>query len=200
GSDDILEEWFIDKHLYHFSALTLGRMLEAAGFEILQAPDPADLINLLFVARKRNPAAREIAADPAEALRTQALFTRYVASRAANRAALVDAAREIENLKPRRIAMWGAGRLFDSLVLAGGFDPSQLTLLIDAHLAEHMKERHGMSLSTPEALSATPVDVAVVMSRGLAEEIAADIRRRAPAARIILYADLLARARLSHAA
>ena len=75
-----------------------------------------------------------------------------------------------------------------------------MTLLIDAHLPEHMAERHGMRLSTPEALSATAVDVVVVMSRGFAEEIAADIRRRAPGAQIILYADLLARARLSQAA
>src|SRR5665213_2620783 len=29
GGRDILEEWFIDKHLFHFSATTLGRMIEA---------------------------------------------------------------------------------------------------------------------------------------------------------------------------
>ena len=29
GGDDILEEWFIDKHLYHFSKITLTRMIEA---------------------------------------------------------------------------------------------------------------------------------------------------------------------------
>src|SRR5262249_38042009 len=51
GGDDILEEWFIDKHLYHFSARTLGRMIEAAGFTVIQQPDPNDLVNLLFVAR-----------------------------------------------------------------------------------------------------------------------------------------------------
>jgi len=44
------------------------------------------------------------------------------------------------------------------------------------------------------------VDVVVVMSRGFAEEIVAEAWRLAPDARIILYADLLARARLSRAA
>ena len=33
GGDDIVEEWFIDKHLYHFSHVTLTRMIEAAGFD-----------------------------------------------------------------------------------------------------------------------------------------------------------------------
>ena len=40
----------------------------------------------------------------------------------------------------------------------------------------------------------------VVMSRGFADEIVAEARRLAPKARIILYADLLARARLAKAA
>jgi SAM-dependent methyltransferase len=200
GSDDILEEWFIDKHLYHFSDITLVHMIETASFEIVEYPDPADAINLLIVARKRVTPKSDIPVAPFEVSRTELLFSLYVASRAANRAALVEAAREIESLKPRRIALWGAGRLFDSLVLAGGFDPATLSLLIDAHLTQHMEERHGTRLSLPETLKTTPVDVIVVMSRGFATEIVAETRRLAPNAQIILYADLLARARLARAA
>jgi len=43
-------------------------------------------------------------------------------------------------------------------------------------------------------------DVVVVMSRMFADEIAADVKHRAPRAQIILYADLLGRARLGRAA
>jgi len=201
GGDDILEEWFIDKHLYHFSAATLGRMIEAAGFTILAGPDPSDLINLLFVAQKTHAAAAQSASpDAAEAARAEALIQRYRRTRAANCTALKAAARELENLKPQRIALWGAGRLFDSLVLAGGFDPRQLALLIDAHLIQHMDSLHGAILSPPEALLTTPVDVIVAMSRGFAGEITAAAQCLAPQARIILYADLLARARLAQAA
>ena len=63
-----------------------------------------------------------------------------------------------------------------------------------------MPDRHGVKLSRPEALGATPVDVIVAMSRGFAGEIVAEAKKLAPNARVILYADLLARARLSHAA
>jgi SAM-dependent methyltransferase len=200
GGDDILEEWFIDKHLYHFSDVTLGRMIEAAGFTIVQHPDPNDRINLLFVARKEGTPRAEIATDPAEAFRALDLVSAYVATRSANCAALAGAARELESLKAHRVALWGAGRLFDSLVRVGGFDPSMFTHLIDAHLIQHMDSRHGVRLSPPHALTGSMADVVVVMSRGFADEIAAEVRRLAPKARIILYADLLARARLAKAA
>jgi hypothetical protein len=90
--------------------------------------------------------------------------------------------------------------LFDSLVRTGGFDPASLTLLIDAHLIQHMSSRHGTHLSPPGALAQTPVDVIVVMSRGFADEIVAQAGQLAPKARVILYTDLLARARLAEAA
>jgi 2-polyprenyl-3-methyl-5-hydroxy-6-metoxy-1,4-benzoquinol methylase len=200
GGDDILEEWFIDKHLYHFSETTLTRMIEAAGFTILERPDPRDSINLLIVAQKTGSAAALIGADPMEVARADNLIASYVRNRAINCAALTNAARELEDLKPQRVALWGAGRLFDSLVRAGSYDPSDLALLIDAHLINHMDSRHGVRLSPPHALSGAMVDVVVVMSRGFADEIVAEARRLAPKARIILYADLLARARLAKAA
>ena len=56
AADDIVEEWFIDKHLYHFSQRTLSRMVEASGFSILECPDPADSANLFLVARKNETA------------------------------------------------------------------------------------------------------------------------------------------------
>ncbi len=200
GGDDIVEEWFIDKHLYHFSAATLGRMIEAAGFEIIEPPDPKDRINLLFVARKTGPARTAFSGDPAEVARSEKLIASYLHTRAANRAALTNVARTLDGLKPQRLALWGAGRLFDALVRSGGFDPASLALLIDAHLIEHMESRHGVRLNPPEALAHTPVDAVVVMSRGFADEIVAAAQRLAPKARILRYADLLARARLAKAA
>lgn len=199
GGEDIVEEWFIDKHLFHFSARTLSRMIEAAGFTIIEQNDPADAINLLFVARKTGTPNTAIAADPAEAVQALALIASYRSTRAHNLAALSAAAREISALAPRRVALWGAGRLFDLLVREGGFDPAALALLIDANLKKHMDSRHGMALSTPDDLPGN-ADVVVVMSRMFADEITADVKTRAPRAEIILYADLLGRARAARAA
>jgi 2-polyprenyl-3-methyl-5-hydroxy-6-metoxy-1,4-benzoquinol methylase len=145
GGSDIVEEWFIDKHLFHFSARSLSRMITAAGFSIIEQVDPADSINLLFVARKTGRCDERNAADLAEVEQADRLIARYQHTRSRNLAALTQAARELNNLKPRRIALWGAGRLFDLLVTEGGFDPRQLNLLIDTHLKQYMHTRHGVA-------------------------------------------------------
>ena len=200
GGEDIVEEWFIDKHLFHFSARTLSRMIQAAGFTISEESDPADAVNLLFAAKKIGKATDDIAADPAEVMQAMNLMALYQRTRAKNLAALKGAAAELAALKPRKVALWGAGRLFDLLVREGGFDPATLSLLIDTHLKKHMDTRHGTALSLPDAMTDTNTDVVVVMSRMFADEITADVRRRAPRAQVILYADLLGRARLGRAA
>jgi SAM-dependent methyltransferase len=200
GADDIVEEWFIDKHLYHFSARTLTRMIEATGFEILEAPDANDRSNLLFVARKAAKTARPIASDPKEVRHAQALLAQYVATRACNLEALAAVAWELSQLAPRGVALWGAGRLFDSLVVHGRFDARGLTLLIDTHLKSLVGERHGCALADPEALSESDAGVVVVMSRDFAGEIAEHARALAPHAEIVFYSDLLSRARTRLAA
>jgi SAM-dependent methyltransferase len=200
GVGDIVEEWFIDKHLYHFSSRTLTRMVEAAGFEIVQSPDASDCENLFLVARKSAHRPAFVISDADEVEAAQDLFTAYIANRARNMAALTAVAAELATLAPKGVAMWGAGRLFDSLVVHGCFDAKALSLLIDTHLKAHMGERHGCALSGPEALADNNPGVVVVMSRGFAGEIASEARRLAPNAQIIFYADLLSRARMRMAA
>ncbi|HWA91628.1 MAG TPA: class I SAM-dependent methyltransferase [Rhizomicrobium sp.] len=200
GTADIVEEWFIDKHLVHFSAYTLKRMIEAAGFEIVEGPDANDRSNLLIVARKSGFAPRETVGDRQEALRAKELVSRYAATRRRNLAALANVAAEIERLAPRGVALWGAGRLFDSLVVHGGLDPSTLSLLIDTHLKALVGERHGRTLSEPDALADAKAGIVVVMSRDFADEIARHARALAPEAEIVLYSNLIARAQTRLAA
>jgi SAM-dependent methyltransferase len=200
GHDDVVEEWFIDKHLYHFSARTLGRMIEAAGFEIVEEPDASDRSNLLFVARKKPLAATRTVSDWREADRAEALIAHYVASRARNLMALTAVAAEIARLSPRGVALWGAGRLFDSLVVHGKFDPRALSLLIDTHLKPLVGERHGCALASPDALGKSQAGIVIVMSRDFAREIEAQARALAPHAEIICYSDLLTRAQTRLAA
>jgi SAM-dependent methyltransferase len=200
GNDDVVEEWFIDKHLYHFSAHTLGRMIEAAGFEIIEGADAKDRSNLLFVARKIAASATRVVADTQEGERAEDLIAHYAAARARNLIALTAVAAEIARLAPRGVALWGAGRLFDSLVVHGRFNPSLLTLLIDRHLRPLVGERHGRALADPDALSESQAGVVIVMSRDFAREIAAEAKCLAPHAEILFYSDLLANAQTRLAA
>ena len=195
ASDDIVEEWFIDKHLYHFSARTLTRMIEGAGFTILEHPDPKDRSNLFFVARKEGRKPSSTGSDLLEVEYATDLMATYISNRARNMAALTAVAADLLRLAPRRVAMWGAGRLFDSLVTYGRFDATALTVLIDKHLRAHVGERHGCTLTGPENLAEANPGVVVVMSRDFATEIAAEVNKLTPGAEIILYTDLMSRAR-----
>jgi len=200
GSDDVVEEWFIDKHLFHFSARTLTRMIQMAGFEIVEGTDVSDRDNLLIVARKSSAPARAFDHGLREAAYAEELIATYVATRARNLMALTAVATDIAAMKQRRVAMWGAGRIFDSLVVHGNFDARSLTLLIDKHLKQHVPERHGCEVHAPEALEGADAGVVVVMSRSFAPEITEEARRLAPSAEIVLYSDLLAQARTRMAA
>lgn len=195
GEDDVVEEWFIDKHLTHFSARTLGRMIEAAGFRILTAPDPTDRENLLFVAVKAAPASDDTAPDADEVERARRLVACYRDNLTRNRAALRTVAQGIAALTDKGVAMWGAGRIFDALVRYGGFDAKSLVALIDAPLKRHVEARFGQPLSNPEALTAVKPGVVVVMSRGFAQEIETQAGALAPQAEIVRYSDLLEKAR-----
>jgi len=200
GSDDVLEEWFIDKHLYHFSQRTLAGLLDSAGFEIIDGPDADDRENILVAAVKRPFAARPVRANTLAVDEGMALMQSYVTTRAQNLALMKQIAGDLEKLAPRGVALWGAGRLFDALVLHGGFNPKKLRLLIDVHLKKHVPERHGVAVSGPEALAAADPSFIVVMSRAFAGEIAAVASEAAPKAEMLLYSDLLARARVKLAA
>jgi len=200
GADDVVEEWFIDKHLYHFSERTLTRMVENAGFHIVERPDPADRENLFLVARKSHFAEVPVAGDPGEVDRAYELISSYAAGRAHNIDALAAVAAELAALAGKGLAIWGAGRIFDSLVVHGRFDPKSIRVLIDKHLRRHVAEMHGCALRGPEALAEAKPGVIVVMSRGFADEIADEARKIAPGADILRFSDLLGRARLRLAA
>jgi SAM-dependent methyltransferase len=199
GAEDIIEEWFIDKHLTHFSARTLTRMVEAAGFEILERPDTSDIENLFLVARKTGIAVRA-EPDPPEVDRAVELVSTYAATRAHNCEALGAIVEELTALAARGLAVWGAGHVFGTLVRHGGFDPASLTALIDPYLAPHVGERHGVAIQTPEALAAAKPSVVVVMTRRPLADIASIVKAEAPGADIIAFSDLLGRARLKRAA
>ncbi len=200
GADDIVEEWFIDKHLYHYSPVTLGRTLDAAGFDIIDGPDAIDRENLLFAAIKRGVAHRPVTRDLGEFERATALVANYVLTRLRNLTALGSVAAELTRLAPRGVAVWGAGRLFDALVVHGKFNPKSLKLLVDSHLKAHVETRHGVALASPDALKEAKPEIVAVMSRAFAGEIARMAHEIVPNAEIVFYADLIGRARTQLAA
>jgi hypothetical protein len=149
---------------------------------------------------KRAVAHRPVPADSGEAARAGALISAYATARAKNLVAITAVTAELRRMAPRRVALWGAGKLFDAVVTQGGFDPRTLALLVDGHLASRASERHGIALHKPEALKTAPAGVIVVMSRTFACEISRLAKKLAPRAEVVLYEDLIQQARIALAA
>jgi trans-aconitate methyltransferase len=182
GSNDIVEEFFIDKHLYHFSHRT-------------------DTANISVVAVKSEKRTSPVAADPQEVEAAAALISSYHAQRMKNLHALTQVARIIDGMAPRRVAIWGAGRLLNSLIENGGLRPEALAAVVDKNLIRYASEAHGVKLTSPEELTNLRPDVVVVMSRSFADEIRIEAQQRAPGCEVIAYGELLQRAKtLSQAA
>jgi SAM-dependent methyltransferase len=200
ASNDIVEEFFIDKHLYHFSSRTLARLLSATGFRAVALGDTRDPVNLTIVAVKAEAAAHALQADPQEVEAAAALMSAYHAQRMQNLAALAHVARMIDAMAPRKVAIWGAGRLLNSLIQNGGLKPQALAAVVDKHLIRYANEAHGIRLTPPEDLGRVKPDVVVVMSRSFADEIRQEAQARAPGCEVLAYADLLARAKTQMAA
>ncbi|MEQ1755729.1 MAG: class I SAM-dependent methyltransferase [Micropepsaceae bacterium] len=200
NSHDIVEEFFIDKHLYHFSHRTLARLLTSSGFRAIAIADPRDTANISVVAVKATVPTSAVPADPQEVESAAALISSYHVQRIRNLQALTKVAQIIERMAPRKVAVWGAGRLLNSLIENGGLNARTLAAVVDKNLIRYASEAHGVKLSSPEELSHIRPDVVVVMSRSFADEIRVEAQQRAPGCEVISYSDLLQRAKSLSAA
>lgn len=196
---DIVDEFFADKRLHHFSRRTLIRMLGVCGLRAIAIADTRDTANLTVVAVKGDEPRLAVPADPQEVEATAALISTYQATRLKNMTALAGVARTIDAMAPRKVAVWGAGRLLGNLIETGGLKPQSLAAVVDRNLTRYTGEVHGVPLSPPDMLARLKPDIVVVLSRSLEHEIRREAETHVPSAEVIAYAELLERAK-AHAA
>ncbi len=198
-SEEIVEEFFIDKHRFHFTRELLCDYATATGWRVVYdaedqgAQDPTPLLNITMLWIKegaRGPASPRLRSRDAAAFHRQ-MIVRYAGTLAANRIRLQ---RVVERLRPflarQRVAVWGAGRIFDALVVHGGLDVGQLCCVVDEFLWPHVSEVHGVRVQRPEQLKVVMPQVVLVLARSSAAVIAARVRSLG-IKNVILFSDLL---------
>lgn len=188
GRDDLVEEWFIDKHLYHFDAASFSSALARAG--LVPVTDIKAALHLSVVVR---PGAWTDPLPKADPTRVGASIAGYDSKLTQNQDGLRGAAGRIADLAQRkRVVVWGAGRILDSLIRIGGLEPMCLAGVVDRHLVKHAPELHGVGLLAPVSLPEMRPDVVVIASREFAEEIATEAVALVPDVITVPYAQLLA--------
>jgi len=176
--EDVFEEFFIDKHTFHFSREILRDYLTLIGYEIFSGALDTDRYNITFHLRKTvNQPLSGFSAQISGDLAIERMMA-YEKKLTNNREKLKKAAEKLVSLMDRqKVAFWGAGRQFDALVRFGGLDPSSVKFLVDEHLWKYLPQTHSIPVHRPEELKVFMPQVVVVMARGSADEITEKVRR-----------------------
>jgi SAM-dependent methyltransferase len=167
-----VEEFFIDKHNFHFGREPLGSYLRSYGFNIVR--ENRDNLNVRLFAEKGAEHGQVIGGNPRYG---RELVAEYAANIQRNRAKLPAIAAQItEMLDHMRVAFFGANVLFDLLVKYGGLDPKRVECLVDGFIYEYLPAIHGVPVQHPNQLRVYQPDVCVVLARFGAEIVAKQAR------------------------
>jgi 2-polyprenyl-3-methyl-5-hydroxy-6-metoxy-1,4-benzoquinol methylase len=191
---DNVEEFFIDKHTFHFSRESLVQMVQSLGYRILAGENDNDIYNITLLLTP--------AEHPAEKMREVesylTLINRYEATMRNNRQLLQRLV--TDKLAPlatrQRVGYWGAGRIFNALVRYGGLGQAQVYCLVDRHLWRIIDNNEGIPIGKPESLKQSEPQVLVILGRSSADAM----RREAHAMgirHVISFADLMAQVALT---
>jgi 2-polyprenyl-3-methyl-5-hydroxy-6-metoxy-1,4-benzoquinol methylase len=193
GRDDVVEEWFIDKHLFHFLPEHLAHYLAVSGFHVEKIVPDESLENLTFVARKTGK--RVPLHDRKEAslaVKSFDLIRCYQETMNRSETRLRKAGDMLNELmRKQRVVVWGAGRLFDLLVRVGGLNIQDVKGVIDKHLVRFSPSVHGCPLKVPGDLLALNPDVVLIMSRSYFSEIQDEVHALIPECEVLGVVQLL---------
>jgi len=184
----VVEDFFIDKHSFHFDDSTLRRGFAAIGLRIIDQL-PTDGRNLNYVLERTDPG--EMLSSRVVAQTNIKNIARYVSSLNSNRARLSQVAERITMLASRqKVGIWGASRIFDALVRYGQMRTDDL-VVIDDYLSGKVEEMHGAVINSSSILRIEKPQVLVVLAKGSARQIE-KLARSFGIKNVVLFDDLFA--------
>ena len=178
--EDTVEEFFIDKHTFHFNRSLLCQYLKFLGFKILYGENSSDQFNITFVAvKEEGKQGNQIFRSETNLLaeNNKKLLRNYSDTLYRNReklAQLTDT-KIIPLLSRQKIVFWGAGRIFDALVKYSHLGTEGFEL-VDEYLWKIVPKIHGIEVHRPEYLRISQPQVVIVLARSSADEIVSKAR------------------------
>jgi len=170
GDNSIVEEFFIDKHVSHFSKKTLDIFLQMFGFRKIE--DYSDRFNLVVVCEIDLPAKKDI---ELVSVCFHDQIEKYRASLIANRDKLKEISRKIQELG-NHVLLYGGGRILDSLIKYGNLDVTSIQVC-DKYLNRYA---HGLDyeIKNPDNIDWRTVENVVILARSSQEEITQSLLKR----------------------
>jgi 2-polyprenyl-3-methyl-5-hydroxy-6-metoxy-1,4-benzoquinol methylase len=173
-----VEEFFIDKHSFHFERNLLCNLLNFIGFDVIASSDNSDIYNLSLLLKKKEKNRNGIDLNSASLGEDKVkLIEEYKNNLIKNRNKLKAIACLIEKMtENNNVAFWGGGRIFDALVRYGDLKTDRVLFAIDEFIGKYVTEFHGVKIMTSNNLNEYyDVDIFIVLARSSELEIAKKI-------------------------
>lgn len=181
STPDMLEEFFIDKHRFHFNRKLLTAFIQHLGFTVEYGMDSDDVFNITLLLRKQAHLAlpKFLPPNPKTPTANKDLIQNYIVTLNTNREHLQNIVEtKIHPFMARqKVAFWGASKLFDALVRFGGLQTDQVYCLVDEYLWNILPMVHGVNVNRSEYLKIAQPQVVIVLARSSADEIVEKVRR-----------------------
>lgn len=178
--EDQVEEFFIDKHTFHFNRPLLADYLKNMGFQILTGEYDNDNYNIVMLLRKEKKKVSIEFNTQKNGLPkyNKAMINSYIINLKINRGKLPDIVAKINPFFDRqKVAVWGAGKIFDALVRFGGLNAKKLECVVDEYLWKIVHEAHGVNIESPFILKIKNPDVVLILAHSSTEEITNKVRK-----------------------
>lgn len=178
--ENSIEEFFIDKHSYHFTESNLLPFLEEIGLNVIDSHAAYDRNNVAVYVKKDLSAKSNVwqyKISKKDTVNIRNLIKNYEKIVKKNRSKLCDVVSKINQLNGRmRVAFWGATTIFDLLVKYGKLEPSKVNLLVDTYLHRFADTVHGVKIESPDCIQKYEPDVCIVLARFSAIKIAKEAK------------------------
>jgi SAM-dependent methyltransferase len=186
---DNITEFFIDKHLFHFSQETLEAYINTYNFDVIAKEIlPTYLCYLLKPSEKKNLKKIHFNKNPETVLKIKKYSERlknWVSE-------VKEFNKNAKNLsKQRGLAIWGTGRIFDVLWKNEAFNDVKIDLFIDKNLSQIFGNLKGEKINKPEKLKETAIENIIVCSDVFFEEIKNEIKVISENIKVYQYKNLL---------
>lgn len=166
----IVEEFFIDKHSFHFDESALKNLLAQEHLKLDN--EFGDQVNLgLLVSKSMGT----IALAPVSPQVTNEKIRHYADALTSNLGQLTEISRFLRNLMARqRVCIWGAGRIYDAIERAETLSGSDY-LLVDDYLSKHLTNIHGHPLMSSQSIRGFDPQIVVLLTRSATTGITAQL-------------------------
>lgn len=176
---DTVEEFFIDKHRFHFQRDILIEYLRYLGFNIILGKDDYDSFNITIVAVKSEGSDQTKIFDyQSDIERIKTIINNYQIYLEKNRQLLQEVAEIINKFMLRqKVVFWGGGKIFDALIKYGKLNTDKLLGVVDEYLYKVFPIYGKILIQNPSQIKMLQPDVVIVLARSSSNEIIEKVRK-----------------------